>query len=366
MVSAVMNKVVLYPLRRLHGMLYEWKTKQKKRNKFLRYLKMPKGNKFFILGTPLHTNIGDSAIVIAQILFLAKIGFESKQIKEITVSEHCRYSREVECEIQKMKFLCWLGGGNMGDVWPYEEQFRQNALKKNPNIPVIIFPQTIDYRDQSENNALLKESLEVYNSRKELSLIARETESFDLMRRMYPNAKILLTPDIVLFATAVDFCVEPQDREGILLYMRTDIERSLSDEDRNAIEKIVNQKNLPYVYTDMYSNCPVTKENRAECVRAKMQEFAGAKLVITDRLHGMVFAAITGTPCIAFSNNNHKVKGTYEWIRYLPYIRYAESVEDVEKYLPELLAMENCEYDKAPLMPYFDKIAEVVKKYAAN
>ena len=34
--------------------------------------------------------------------------------------------------------------------------------------------------------------------------------------------------------------------------------------------------------------------------------------------------------------------------------------------LPELLAMENCRYDNAPLRPWFDKLAEVVRKDAHN
>ena len=101
-------------------------------------------------------------------------------------------------------------------------------------------------------------------------------------------------------------------------------------------------------------------------VREKMEELASARLVITDRLHGMVFCALAGTPCIAMSSSNHKVRGTYEWISYLPYVRYAKTPEEVERYLPELLAMENCRYDDAPLRPWFDKLAEVVRKDAHN
>ena len=62
-----------------------------------------------------------------------------------------------------------------------------------------------------------------------------------------------------------------------------------------------------------------------------MQEFCDAKLVITDRLHGMIFAAISETPCIVFSNYNHKVGGTYEWIKQLPYIRYVENMGEAKK-----------------------------------
>ena len=44
------------------------------------------------------------------------------------------------------------------------------------------------------------------------------------------------------------------------------------------------------------------KENREQLLKQKIEEFQSAELVITDRLHGMIFSVITGTPCIAFDN----------------------------------------------------------------
>ena len=32
---------------------------------------------------------------------------------------------------------------------------------------------------------------------------------------------------------------------------------------------------------------------------------------MTDRLHGMIFSVITGTPCIVFDNFNSKIKNAY-------------------------------------------------------
>ena len=58
------------------------------------------------------------------------------------------------------------------------------------------------------------------------------------------------------------------------------------------------------------------------------------------------------------------MRGTYEWISYLPYIRYAETVEQACAVIPELLQMENCCFDGAPLAPYYEQLAEVVRKYA--
>ena len=56
----------------------------------------------------------------------------------------------------------------------------------------------------------------------------------------------------------------------------------------------------------------------------KLDEFRKSKLVVTDRLHGMLFAAITGTPCIALGNSSGKVKGVYDWLTHLDYIQYVD------------------------------------------
>ena len=76
-------------------------------------------------------------------------------------------------------------------------------------------------------------------------------------------------------------------------------------------------------YCPEYKFIEWNEEHHRKCVIDKLQEFSTARLVITDRLHGMVFAAITGTACIAFRNYNYKIEGTYEWIEYLQYIQFS-------------------------------------------
>ena len=106
----------------------------------------------------------------------------------------------------------------------------------------------------------------------------------------------------------------------------------------------------------------INNDNRKDCIRRKMQEFCRSELVITDRLHGMVFAAITDTPCIVFSNYNHKVEGVYQWIKHLPYIKYVNSIEEAEKYIPELLKMRYYKFDDEPLTVFFDKILMLINQ----
>jgi pyruvyl transferase EpsI len=68
----------------------------------------------------------------------------------------------------------------------------------------------------------------------------------------------------------------------------------------------------------------------------KWSEFAHARLVITDRLHGMIFAAITGTACIALDNRSGKVSGSYEFIKDLDYIRFLASPDGIEQLIMEM------------------------------
>lgn len=314
----------------------------------------------YFLGTPEHKNLGDSAIVIAQKHFLKHCGF--KEIVEITVKQLWDDGKCIGRLIPKKSPIFLIGGGNMGNQWMPEEQLRRKIITDFSGHPMVSFPQTIYYTPDENGEAEAQKSVSIYNKEKNLTVVAREEMSYQIMRKLYPDISVLKTPDIVLSTTMETFGVVPQERRDVLLCMRNDAERSMTDDNRAQIEFALKQCGLEYRYMDMYSDCPVTVENREKCVWEKMQEFTRAKLVITDRLHGMIFAAITGTPCIVFSNYNHKVRGTYEWIKYLPYIRYAESVEDVEMFLPELLAMENCKFDGTPLKPYFDTFAETIKK----
>ena len=83
--------------------------------------------------------------------------------------------------------------------------------------------------------------------------------------------------------------------------------------------------------------------------------------MITDRLHGMVFSAITGTPCIAMDNVSHKVYGAYQWLSYLPYLRFCRSIDEVRGTAEELMALPPQKYDLTPLIPYYDEMKRIMK-----
>ena len=352
-------------LRRFHGKMHKWKEKKKKQWKYWKFLNFPLGKKVYIIGTPLHSNIGDSAIVLAEKFFLKKCGYKESQIKELTFNE----VEENRALITKYigangnAIVCWHGGGNLGNQWIEEEYFRRKIMSDLAKNRMIIFPQTIYYTDTEEGRLEEKTSIPFYNKEYGLTMIAREKKSYEIMSRLYPKTRILLTPDIVLSTTTKDYNVKNNVRKDVLLCFRSDVEKALSENDEILVCELVKKMGYQCQKTDMHTKNIITKENRIECVRDKMQEFANTKLVITDRLHGMIFAIITGTPCIVFDNYNHKIRGTYEWIKDLTYIQHVSSIEEVEKIFPELIDMKNCKYEENYLKKQFELIQSCINGY---
>ena len=340
-----------------------FKRRLSKKIKLNYYFNIPYGRKIIIPGTPTHSNLGDSAIVLAQIIFLKKLGIKNERIKEVTFREYYEYRKILKKCIKKDDLIVSLGGGNMGNQWKGEEVFRYDLLNDFKENPIIIFPQTIHFVDTENVEQEKRESVEHYESQNKLTMIAREQKSYETMKNLYKNTNILLAPDIVLSTKKEDYDVVSGERKGVLFCIRNDVEKSISNDDWEILKKKVKENGLEYRDTDMHAEESVTKENRQELVKKKMQEFCDAKLVVTDRLHGMIFAAITETPCIVFSNYNHKVKGTYEWINSLPYIRFAENVSQALSYIPELLniSSEECKYDNENLNQYYKQIQDEVE-----
>lgn len=310
-------------------------------------------------GTPLHRNLGDSAIFLAQKAYLESLGYKVKEITWTQIHTHRKLIRKL---IPRKTLIAQLGGGNMGNQWIKEEELHRTLTLDYPHNPTVIFPQTVYFTPDADGEKEKEFSAQIYGGHPNLIWVTREKRSYDAVRAMCPESTILLTPDIVLSATMDTFGAAEQSREGILLCMRSDLERSTTDEMQAALEQMLSATGLPVRKSDMYTDETVTAENRADLVRRKMEEFAAARLVVTDRLHGMIFATLTGTPCIVFTNTNYKISGSYEWLRYLLYVRYVESGEEATDAVSVLLEMGECRFDNASLAQAFQPLRDAVRR----
>jgi pyruvyl transferase EpsI len=266
--------------------------------------------KAFIFLAADYGNLGDVAITFAQTNFLKKN--LDYQVIEVPISKSIEGLWFVKRNIKKGDLVTTVGGGNLGDLYDQIEFIRQLVIKFFPRNKIISFPQTFDFSENSNGLKYLNKAKKVYNSHDSLTFVAREQTSFALMKKHFYNAAVILTPDIVL---SLDKHLPQRQREGVVLCMRKDKEKILSKEQSHFIDGTIRKKFAKVSIYDTHINkSELTIQERNEALDSIWSSFKGAELVITDRLHGMIFCYITKTPCIVFQNNNHKVRETYNWI----------------------------------------------------
>ena len=340
-------KDVLYPLRRLHGMMYEaWLQSQKKKE----YMAQFRGNPdaVFLVLTPTHGNLGDHAIAEAE-----KTLLEENDIPfyEVTDKELQKLKSNRILGVFNGKTILFNGGGNLGTLWFNVEELTREIIQKNPRSKILILPNTFYYESSEWGEQEKKNSITIYNKHRKLKIYARENASYEAMRAIYKDVE--LVPDMVL---RMNQGREGIAREGCILCLRKDIERTrsetfdskLHDIARGLFGERVTEK-------DMVVDYRIPLDERSQELEQQYDAFRHAELVITDRLHGMIFAAITGTPCIVINSKSPKVRGCYEWIKDLNYIRFCEDVETIEQVWSEI-PKEDHKYPVEAILPRYDSL----------
>lgn len=280
-----------------------------KANSYFKKTNLERSKKYaFVFLAADYGNLGDVAITYAQTKFLENRGYD---VLEIPISQSLEGLHFVKNNIKPKDIVTTVGGGNMGDLYDQIEYIRQLVFRVFKNNKVISFPQTFDFSETERGKKALEKAKKVYNAHPNLVLVAREQTSYQLMKKHFIGAKVVKTPDIVL---SLDKSRPLSNRTGVIFTLRKDKEKDLKIEEQNYIIEQA-KKNFK---TSKFLDTHIDKQKMEVEVRENelgkiWNSFRQAELVITDRLHGMIFCYITDTPCIAFQNNNHKVRETYDW-----------------------------------------------------
>lgn len=316
--------------------------------------------RIILIGTPEHGNLGDHLIAEGEIEFLQD-RFSDYKIIEIT-GEHYRYQRnQIQNLVKSEDVIVITGGGFLGSLWMIEEEMVRDIIECFDDNKIVIFPSTIYFENNDFGRRELEKSKKIYRKHKDLSICVRDEKSINMAKQLLGEEnsnKIIYTPDIALYLNKTQ---ESPNREGILFCLREDKEKVLSDIDTEEIKRSAKDKGISIKRTSTVIPRQVKKESRDMELQAILGEFRESRLVITDRLHGMVLAAITGTPCIAMDNSSGKVKGVYAWIKYLNYITFANDVDEVTKHIDEYVNLKDQYYTNKEINPAFEKLEEVFR-----
>lgn len=284
-------------------------------------VKLPANKKIFIFLAANYGNLGDVAITIAQHKLLH---YWKPDCSIVEVPSNCSYSflKSVVKLIDVNDIVTFVGGGNMGDMYPLYENLRQIIISELPYNKIIQFPITADFSPNNEGPKMLRYAKKIYGVHKKIRILARESKTAEFLSNLL-NKNISIVPDVVL---TLDYFKQDNHRDGFALCLRNDKEKVLTNQETETMKSVLIDCKQTIEYTDtIVDDQLITLENKEMFLNRLLSRFAKKKMIITDRLHGMIFAYITGTPAIVFSNSNGKVGRCYEWIKDCGYVFYMNS-----------------------------------------
>ncbi|OHY56065.1 polysaccharide pyruvyl transferase family protein [Lacticaseibacillus paracasei] len=313
--------------------------------------------KVFLFGTVEYMNYGDVAINQAEVEFIRKYlpKAEVVEIPERLVLTMIPYVRRYATSSD---IIAFQGGGNMGDIWPAQEELRRSVFKEFKEFKIISFPQSLSYSDSRSEN--LDKTVSVLTKPQRLSILIRESLSFKKAKQLFPeNISVTLVPDIVMSLSV------GQDRGSeiaVSTFMRVDQEKINQEKKMEVLRAVRMQYMVNESDTVDATWKIITPKTRGKLLDAKLDQFRKSNIILTDRLHGMIFALITGTPAIVFDNNNHKVKFSYlDWLQNVDYIYFAGQMSK-EEIMHTIAAYQHDKQRHAvpSFDEYFKKIGEIL------
>lgn len=285
---------------------------------------------YVLLEVPSYDNIGDNLIWEGELAFLKNIPFQKKY--------ECSLHFFEQNKIPKNSIILLQGGGNFGDIYPLVQDFRKQVIKDNLDKRIIVFPQTIYYNDV-EN---IEKDAEIINQHKDLTICVRDKISYELAKKYFVNANILLLPDM---AFCIDLGMFKSEKEGnkTLVMSRRDgekVELNLSEigeydlldwptfnmtkaerykkiQRNRRLDKIGRffQK-LPILSSFVDSRYGLKNRNgRENYIHQGVEFFNQYKTIYTTRLHGLILGVLMGKDMKVLDNNYGKLKSFVEaWL----------------------------------------------------
>lgn len=225
--------------------------------------------------------------------------------------------------------VVFQSSAGLGDLYPYFEEYRLRVCRAFPDHRIVVFPHTVFFQDPANR----ERSAEEYRRHRRLTLMARDLTSFDTLRDMVPDGHVIPMPDVVLGLRGAFEVAETGRRGGGLGIFRSDEEQNPGGQ--RAVDRVLpGLERFDLMFPDT-RDC--TEMEQPDFVARVFGHIAAHDFVVTDRMHGMIFAAILGVPCVGLAGKPeagyHKNRATYEsWLGAAPYVAFLDN-EEIEQRL---------------------------------
>lgn len=278
---------------------------------------------------PYHNNIGDILIWQGEIEFLQKLKYRCWDYASIYTCSFPKLSEDV--------VILLHGGGNFGDVWRDNQDFRIEVCKRYPNNKIIVFPQTVFY----ENREILSADAELFSKHNNLFICARDEYSYQVLKRDFKN-QILLLPDMAFCISTIQAERTNDYLEKKVLYLkRSDKElggfsynlpENVEEHDWPTFEKkyfidfvmdwsirFVRHFKIPFLMK--WVDYIALKIYRKVLIKVGRYFLMPYTEIYTTRLHVFILGILLHKPCHVIDNNYGKNSHFYlTWLKDLEFV----------------------------------------------
>lgn len=312
--------------------------------------------RIIFMDTADHDNLGDHAIAKGQKMFVRNYLPDYVTI-EIPGGNILRHTGLYKFLLRKSDIITIAGGGFLGDLWPFEEQIIKTIMEVFSDNRIVVFPQTF----YLVNDVNFKKNHPEIMMGNRFTFCLRDIASKDRIDRIFPELKghTYYFPDMVC---GLNYSDNNLERRTVAICFRKDKESVLSEKEKATLESYLISRGWKLSEITTINDSNVEPSQREKALLAKFNEFSTKKLVITDRLHAMLFSAITGTPCIALDNISGKVSGVYKWISFLEYIWFVKDVDNIIPLLKSINIDRSYTYNNLCFSAHWEKLASIIRE----
>lgn len=292
---------------------------------------------YVLLDVPNHRNIGDLLIWQGELEYLKELPYKLKYSSNVFTHN--------DDKIGENDIILLHGGGNFGDVWRLNQEFRNNIIKKFKNNKIIILPQTMHY----SNAELIVEDAKIYNKHPNLVICARDSKSYDFAKVHFGACTIYQLPDSAFFLNFDNYQKNKSTGRSLLI-KRLDkelgdinlIDKYLSRVDKKSLDvqdwpgfyrsgtfrkklqtlgnifeikgsKVLRNSPLSFLVDDVHG---LNRKDYKDYNIKKGIDFINQyDTVYSTRLHGFILAVLLNKEVYIFDNSYGKNKNFFEtWL----------------------------------------------------
>lgn len=289
-----------------------------------------------LVDVPNHSNVGDSAIYLGELAWLKQAGLPKPAY---VCDVHSYRESDLRARVPRGTILIH-GGGNLGDLWPQHQAFREEILSTFPDHRIVQLPQTIHF----ESAEGYERAEQLFSRHRDLTVLVRDRVSLELAESRL-HCRAIECPDAAFALGPLKRPTSPS--EDVVVLARTDKEASgpspfdgaarvdwLGDPPTTAIrvERWLRVRN---------TGLPARQLLRRPLARQRLQRgcrlLSRGRVAVVDRLHGHILCLSMGIPHVLVDNSYGKVRAFFEaWTKDAPGVRFCREWSDAPAALAAL------------------------------